>query len=290
MKIITRQPRAYEKQELCHIWKTAFGGVDADTFFGFYYDPERCLVADEGGIPVSMGHLLPAGNIILGSASFPCAMIYAVATLPRYRGKGLAAAVVRELVSIGRDAGYKAIVLCPTEDSLFEYYSTCTVFQEWFFVSEEKFASAPPVPRRVELKEIDAVEYLSIRETLLKGIPHIDPGLKALEYQRLLCRLFGGGLFRFENPRGVSCAVVEKQSNGAVCVKELLTPDGDTSDVISAIASTFPAAEYIVRSPSLSGSAGTSVTKRFGMIAAPDGLFDAGSAVGTLPWYGLAFD
>ena len=124
-----------------------------------------------------------------------------------------------------------------------------------------------------------------MREGFLSNIPHIKPDLRAVEYQDLLCREFGGGLFKVELPDGISCAVVETHSGGRVLIKELLAPDGCEPHVLSAIAATFPAEEYIVRTPA---QRETGQSRRFGMLAAFPALPDAFNHA--LPWFGLALD
>jgi len=282
MDLITRQPRVNETPVLRRIWREAFGDGDEDLFFGFYYKPELCLTAVCDGVPVAAGYLLPAGRLIgCGGDSgrgVSCAMIYGVAALPEYHGRGFGTAVVRDLVSKGRGAGFSAITLCPSEDGLFEYYSSRTEFRDWFFACErifKEFSDAAPV----KLTEISAPEYGHLREKLLAGVPHIELDLHALEYQSLLCQKFGGGFFATSD--GYACAVVECQPDGAVWVKELLP--GYDPHVLSAVAAAYPAREYVVRTPGFDQDA-----RRFGMLATPSGLVIGEK--GTLPWYGLAFD
>ena len=106
----------------------------------------------------------------------------------------------------------------------------------------------------------------------------------------MLCDKLGGGLFRI----GDSCAVVECQTDGAVWIKELLTPHGrnadltsdlNVTDLIAPIVQKFPAREYVVRRPAPIGQG-----RRFGMLAFLDDLHDDFYVNGFVPWYGMAFD
>ena len=284
MEAITRTPQSGETQALRRIWRSAFGSADESAFFDYYYTPEFCITAVCDGSPVAAGYLLPSGQLVCAGQSVPCAMAYGVAALPEYRGRGFGAAVTRELISLGHSAGFGAIALCPSSDGLFEYYSSRTTLRDWFYVRERRLAISPGL-NPAKLVKISAREYAELREGFLSNIPHIKPDLRAVEYQNLLCREFGGGLFKVELPDGVSCAVVEATSNAQMCIKELLAPDGCQRRVLSAVAAAFPANEYFVRTPARRRSGHC---RRFGMLAVSFALPDAFNRA--IPWFGLAFD
>ena len=91
----------------------------------------------------------------------------------------------------------------------------------------------------------------------------------------------GGGFFRIDTLDDFACATVERQQDGAVWIKELITHDGGgINDIVSVIAKLFPSHEYIVRTPAKNNTG-----RRFGMLVAYD--MDNDDA---FPWYGLAFD
>ena len=317
MANITRAASIGDKQALRIIWKTAFGDSDEeiDDFFSFYFAPQVAIVVDNGSDPIAAGYLLPVGNLLCGGMKVPCAMIYAVATLPEYRNHGYGSAVVRGLISAGYAKGCKAVVLCPSDNDLFEYYSARTDLHDWFHVSQRKVALtknkeyrpsahiSPPVhwplsplplgsSHPLKLTPIKANEYNCLREELLLEVPHIEFDLRALSYQSLLSNHSGGGLFRIDGHSGVGCAVVEKQPGGAVWIKELLTSHINETDALSSVALMYPADEYLVRSPSPSPTA-DSKTLRFGMLASSDDRILRASSEfhdSAAPYYGLAFD
>jgi len=295
-EIKTRNPRADEILSLRKIWNSVFGDIGADAFFRLLYDTRLCIVADVDGSPAAMGYLIPSGEIVSGvnnkSSTDPvkCAMIYAVATLPRHRGIGLGTYVVRRLLSLAREFGYDAVVLCPSDDRLFEYYSEHTGMRDWFYITEQVVEYVDSGSTAVDPVELSAVDYLRMRENLLKGIVHIKQDLVALEYQAMICNELGGGLFRI----GESCAVVERQPDGTIWIKELLTAGVENNELtagrititeLASIVRKFPSQEYIVRYPSRTGEG-----RRFGMIELYDTtLFDNEKLVFS-PWYGVAFD
>jgi GNAT superfamily N-acetyltransferase len=289
MKISTRYARIGDIPDLRHIWITAFGNREEADFFSYCFNPEMCIVAVQGDMPVAAGHLIPAGKLACGEYNEKCAMIYGLAVLPDFRNCGIGKALTDELISFGRCAGYPAVVLCPSDDSLFMFYNTRTELRDWFYISERRYEKSRPVGGYIELVGITPDEYGSVRENLLVGRPHIELNSDAISYQARLCQYFGGGLFRADTPNGSACATIEAQPGGSVWVKELLAPVGSESDIISSIAAMFPAAEHLVRTPVRETSAHPE-TRRFGMLAASHNIADAVREASAAPWFGLAFD
>jgi len=288
MEITVRNPGIEETDALRHIWKSVFGTNDEEIFFNnYYFKPSGCIAAGPKNTPVSAGYLLPIGNLLCAGLLIPCAMIYAVATLPEYRRQGYGAAVVQALISAGKAAGFPAVVLCPSGDELFGYYSAKTELREWFYICERDYELPPKGIGQSGLYRVSAEEYSALRNTLLAGKPYIEADMRAIEYQNLLCGLSGGGLYRYESSRGVSCAVVERAPGDMIWVKELLSAGDNESEFVSAVAAEYPGSVYRVRSLARSNN---TVCKRFGMLAMPDELCRELDTEGGFPWYGLAYD
>ena len=254
-----RNPHDKDIPALRLIWNNVFGNIGEDAFFRHYYSSELCIVADINNAPAAVGYLVPFGDLMHGSNSMKCAMIYSVTTVPEQRGKGLGTAVVDKLIALAYEKNYPVVVLCPSDDSLFNYYSKHTSFHECFFAYEQivkqdelESATTPPVT------EISVSEYKQMRESLLEGRTFIKHDLRCLEYQEFLFNELGGGFFKV----GDSCAAVEVQPDGSVLVKELLSGNDHTlPDIITSVATKFSANEYVVRYPAHFGKG-----RRFGMI------------------------
>ena len=100
------------------LWKTVFGDSDSfiDTFFQIAFSPDRCRFTEENG------------EIICALYWFDCeydggklAYIYAVATHPEHRGKGLASQLILDTHKQLKDLGYAGAVLKPA-NGLFPFY------------------------------------------------------------------------------------------------------------------------------------------------------------------------
>lgn len=101
------------------IWKTCF--EDEDKYIEFYlknrFETENMLVIHEDGKPVSMASFLPI-QLRQGEEWIPAKYVYAVATLPQYRGKGLAA----EILQHGFEKYEEPLLLQPESEELKKYY------------------------------------------------------------------------------------------------------------------------------------------------------------------------
>ena len=294
---IIRSPVSEELSFLHEIWDSSFSQDDKELFFKSYFKPDMCKIAICDGKPVCAGYLIHIGDYvpgISGAQEYPCAHIYAVATIPMYRGKGFGSAVVNELIKAGHSMGFSAIALRPAADKLFEYYNKRSSFQVWFYVNERHFSDISPTTSETsDIKQISDVEYADLRSNLLSGMPHIKLNPHALAYQDNLCKLYGGGFFSLKTPDGNACAIVEVQHDGVVHVKELLAPSHEQS-VISALAKTFPSKEYIVRTPVSQAEVATEAAPanktRFAMLAVTDDFTGRSAPTNPLPWCGPAFD
>ena len=314
-----RHPRTDEIPALKHLWDVVFGSDGMDAFFLKLFRVDLCIAVYIGNTLTAAGYLIPAGNLVSHGHFVPCVMIYAVATYPEYRGRGYGEAVVRGLTETGIESGFPAIVLCPSEDSLFEYYSTRSSMRDWFFCDEYSISFDPDFECDMKLSVVSINEYITLRRKLLANISYIDSPGSIFEYQKILCIQLGGGLFRLDSPAGPFCIVAERQSEETVYIKEFLSPpgytDADKHAALRAVAYELPAACYVIRSP-VSGHSGFTVSsansydnstcssdvnisklnisnltrRRFGMLSLKGSALISVNDSEYLPWYGLAFD
>ncbi|MCL2661905.1 MAG: GNAT family N-acetyltransferase [Oscillospiraceae bacterium] len=298
-EILTRNPRTDEVPLLKNLWSFVFGDIGIDAFFRLFFKPELCLVVEQNSSLAAMGYLIPSGDIKTVSNAaenekfIKCAMIYSVGTLPEYRSIGLGTIIVNNLITLAGKSGYDAVVLCPSEDRLFEYYINRTKLRDWFYVNERLFSNLTAGNLSLIPVEISIDEYIAFREKLLSEVVHMRLDEHLFQYQLDLCKEFGGGLYRIGN----SCAVIERQSGGNIWIKELLMPDtgksipngnlddADINKFLSSIAHIFPADEYLVRTPVKSGSG-----RRFGMLNLCGRVQKISADNDFAPWYGVAFD
>ena len=144
---------------LKRLWKTVFGDPDTfiDTFFEIAYTPERCRYIAENGEAISALYWFDCSY-----EGGKLAYIYAVATHPDHRGKGLASRLLTESHEHLKALGYAGCVLKPAK-GLFPFYERLGYVTSGF-VSRFTAGSAS-VP--IEIQELSAAEYGCLRRRFL---------------------------------------------------------------------------------------------------------------------------
>lgn len=114
-KVSARELSGRERQ-IRSLWMKVFGDERefVDMFLMHHHNPELCLTHEEGGRVVAMLHVVP-----MRTRSLRVAYVYAVATDPDYRRRGLASELTREAVERIRSSGkYDLAAIIPSgEDS-----------------------------------------------------------------------------------------------------------------------------------------------------------------------------
>lgn len=115
------------------IWAASFPEDSPELIeraFDRLYRPADCMVEFRDDQPVSMAFLLPAvwHN---GADAYPVQYIYAAATLPAYRGRGLFGSLLKRAHEEALRRGQAASFLRPGEPSLTAYYRRFG-YENWF--------------------------------------------------------------------------------------------------------------------------------------------------------------
>lgn len=145
--------------QLKTLWKTAFADEDAflDKFFTIAFSPDRCRCAVENG---TIAAALYWFETACGGQRF--AYIYAVATDPQYRGRGLCRALMADTARILAEQGYHGALLNPADEGLARMYEKmgykpCTTVTE--------FTRGPGTP--ISLRKVEPSEFARLRRTYL---------------------------------------------------------------------------------------------------------------------------
>ena len=237
------------------LWKLAFGDSDQyiDNFYNTYYRPDRVVVLEEDGVVKSMTAWFDTTFVLPGQGEHRAAYLYAVATHPDCRGRGLAGKLLA-----GAD----------------EYFRSLAI----------------PAPNL--LRPASTEEYGRIRETLLRDIPHIAYPEDALAYQAGCCALGDGGLFVGDTPGGPICLCAERADDELVIVKECLGASGTYRHVFPDLPRIVPARQWEIRGPR-SAEFCVEVNEnlgKFGMLKWLDPELEKAWNWDTVGYLGLAFD
>ena len=213
---------------LRELWRLAFGddGAYVDNFFTTYYRPERMLVLEEGGALVCMTAWFDTTLVLPALGECRAAYLYAVATHPSCRGRGLAGQLLLGADEQFRAWGIQAVTTVPAEPSLHHFFGA-NGFAECFTHSQKRWQAAE---RGVAgqsgvapaLEPLQPREYGRLREQLLANVPHIAYPVDALTYQAGCCQISGGGLYGMATPAGPVVLCAEGLADGTLLLKELL--------------------------------------------------------------------
>ena len=271
------------------LWRLAFGDPEAyiDNFYHTYYRPERVLVLEEEGVVRSMTAWFDTTFVVPGRGAYRAAYLYAVATHPDCRGKGLAGKLLAGADEYFRSLSIPAVTTVPAEPSLHNFFGA-NGFRECFRLSEGKLSpeELPTPSGEPVLRPLSPGEYGALRERLLADTAHIAYPEDALAYQAGCCRLSGGGLFGGETPEGPVCLCAEGAGNGLVIVKEYLGAPAAGRLALRDLSRVAPAERWLVREPLSEASGG----RKFAMLKWLDPELDANWDWDSTAYLGLAFD
>ena len=234
------------------LWQLAFGDDEAyvDNFYTAYYRPERVLVLEEAGAVRAMTAWFDTAFVVPGRGKFRAAYLYAVATHPEWRGRGLAGELLARADGFFRAWDIPAVTTVPAEPSLHNFFGG-NGFRECFVHGQFRYdRPAAPVPAEGELEALSPAAYAALREERLAGRAHIALSPEVTAYQAGACALSpGGGLYALDTPRGRAALCAEGMGDGSLLVKELLTEPGDVDWVVSWLPKLLPAWSGLYRTP-----------------------------------------
>ena len=177
---------AAEKQHipgLRQLWKLAFGDTDEflDSFFrnAFSFDRCRCILEGELVTAALYWFDCEAGGRKM-------AYLYAVATHPEHRGKGLCRTLMENTRDHLKEQGYSGILLVPQQEGLRRMYGAMG-YRDATRVSEPVFEAGTPVP----LRPVDAQTYGRLRRQYLPEGGVVQEG-ENLRFLASYARFFAG--------------------------------------------------------------------------------------------------
>ena len=206
------------------LWQLAFGDTDEylDNFYLHYYRPRRAIVLEEDGVVQAMFTWFDTTLTLPGGKTFRAAYVYALATHPDCRGRGLAGKLLADAGALLRPLGIDLLTTVPAEPSLHNFFAA-NGFAEGFLMEQRTIPAPRPGAAPAPLRPADPAHYNKVREALLADVPHITFPDEAMEHQLRCCRLSGfGGLFTLDTPAGPACLCAEQAGEDLLMVKELL--------------------------------------------------------------------
>lgn len=176
-------PTGEQLPQLRALWQLAFGDSDAflDKFFGAAYSPKRCRCVLEGGQVAAALYWFDAEF-----AGQKLAYLYAVATHPDYRNRGLCRVLLEDTHSLLTAQGYAAALLMPEGAALRQMYAKMG-YRDCCTVSEFDCAAGDAVAMRT----VSRTEYARLRRDYLPKGGVIQEG-ENLSYLESYASLYAG--------------------------------------------------------------------------------------------------
>lgn len=259
---------ARDTEAIRRIWSAVFTAdspAERDAFLDTVHLSEECVVACENSMPISMAFFLPAVLRINGNA-YTARYLYAAATLPAYRGKGIFSVLLNTALATLKERGIAACFLNPAEPSLVGFYQRFG-FEPAFF-SRTLCGKTSLVS--LSFTPLSADEYLSLRQTMLPP-DHVVWEDRFLRYAASYATpiRIGDG----------ACALFIKATNTLRVIELLGVPPEQQVSVCGALAQHQGCDTFCARVFSETGDC-------FGMLRPLDRRIPLKSA----PYMGLAFD
>lgn len=172
--------------QLRTLWKLAFGDSDAflDKFYGTVYSSRRCRCVSENGQAAAALYWFDAEY-----AGQKFAYLYAVATHPDHRNRGLCRALLEDTHALLAELGYDAALLMPEGAALRQMYAKMG-YRDCCTVSEFDCTAGEAVPVRT----VSAAEYARLRREYLPKGGVIQEG-DNLSYLETYASLYAGQNF-----------------------------------------------------------------------------------------------
>jgi GNAT superfamily N-acetyltransferase len=284
-----RMANPCDAEGIKHLWKIAFGDTDdvIDEYLRLFFNGDSSAVYRCGEDVASAAHILRLGR--MAGTDIDCCSLYAVATLPEYKNRGLANKTIGFALEHIKKLG-AAVFLHPASEGLFTFYERAG-FTAVFDVKEIKIDGNPEgavgMRRKPEAVKVTPAEYNRAREYALRGILHIAYREEILEFQNFLSELSGGGLFLMSDEYGPACCfAAERGEGGALDIKELLpfNRGADIKNLLREITAQFGVGSARARFPSFYDAPGA---KRLPFIMAPR---EQEGFQNEKVWFGLVFD
>ena len=200
-------PAAGQEAQLRTLWQLAFG--DSEEFIaGFFagaYSPRRCRCAVENG---NIAAALYWFDAEFRGQKF--AYLYAVATHPDFRNRGLCRALMADTVACLTERGYDGALLMPQDVGLREMYARMC-FRDCCTVSEFSCDAG----EGVALRPVPVTEFAALRREYLPPEGVIQEGAN-LSYLNSYAAFYAGGDFLLAAaPDGDSLTGMELLGNAA---------------------------------------------------------------------------
>lgn len=237
--------------DLKALWKVVFGDSDEyiDLYFRYRFEPKNTMVYLDEGKPIGMIAMLPL-EIRTPFKDLFARYIYAVATHPDYRGKGISTLIMEQLDNWCKGHDVDLSILVPAEKSLFNFYNDRGYninfnIRTLTKTSDEIEAIASDKASAIQLKKTTVFNEQAQRNRYFnRSHMYAKWDERALKYQDLETTLTGGEVISFGEKIGYAICY---RINDTIFIKELVFFDISLDEALIALHSYYKAQSYILR-------------------------------------------
>lgn len=168
--------------------RTGFGDEECflRAFFAHVFPYCDTLLSIDNGEIAAMATLIPCQIIQRGQENLPALYLYSLTTLPEFRGRGHA----RAILSAAQEK-CERVFLHAANDSLFAMYARLG----WRPMMYARYIDMPSAIPQTVFQEMDGDEYYRIRELALKNAPHIRWNKHTCRFLKDMLSSYGGDLY-----------------------------------------------------------------------------------------------
>ncbi|NLG25954.1 MAG: GNAT family N-acetyltransferase [Clostridiales bacterium] len=230
------------------LWSACFGDPPGAlaAYFNLRHRDEYMPVWAQDGAIVGMLSMLPVA-LRVGGASYPGRYVFAVATDPAWRGRGISTQLLAFAHDWMRQNGVRLSALVPADQGLFDFYGR-RGYKTYFYQRRLSLSPAelplPPVGARVA--RCDAAAWLEARDRAFEACPFVRWGEDALAFMMNDEWLDGGGVARVDTPTGRAIAAWDWDGDQAV-VRELALQGLAAPQALAALHAKLGASAYRLR-------------------------------------------
>ena len=194
-------------EPLKELWQLAFGDSEAfvNRFFADAYSPRRCRQASEDGRLAAALYWFDAEFAGQGFA-----YLYAVATHPDFRNRGICRALMTDTLDCLTARGYDGALLMPQGRALREMYARMG-FRDCCTVSEFACEAGEAIP----LRQVSKAEFACLRRRYLPPEGVIQEGASLSYLESYACFFAGEDFLLTAAPEKESLTAMELLGNAA---------------------------------------------------------------------------
>lgn len=261
--MIIRGATEADLDSIKNIWRISFG--DSDKFIDFHFrysnDLSHTFLVEINGEIVAMVSVLPAELFL--DKKYKVGYIYAAATLPEFRGRGIMRQLLTYCESYAIKEDYTALALVPSSLSLFDFYSEHGYEKAFYHRNIAKeFRQISNVQETTEIKRCEIKEYIEARDRFKSKYAFLR--LNAFYDELSLLELEFSGYITY-NINSNAYAIIKREA-GTIKIHELICEHGEENNIIELMISHFNDKQVSYRAPIDVDIGGDTESKPFAMM------------------------